>query len=168
VDRIRDLRHYLNTDTTRARAHLAKHIERIVMQPGERAYVASGSWNLVGAQMEDVEGARYAPYRLTCLNSPSRSRSCFSERPKPEPPLGNLDTYGTCNLRKTKRPNLAPTSSRDSARLAELQHPTMAVHTFSDIGCTPQCIAPCAVLLVTRLGQCRRLEGLCTPLDKQS
>lgn len=62
VERIQDLRHYLNTDTTLARAHLAKHIEKIVMQPGERAYVASGSWNLVGAQMEDAEGQNRTAY----------------------------------------------------------------------------------------------------------
>jgi hypothetical protein len=62
VDRIRDLRHCLNTDTTLARAHLAKHIERIVMQPGERTYVASASWNLVGAQMECAEGQNRTAY----------------------------------------------------------------------------------------------------------
>ena len=35
-------------DTALARAHLAKHVEKIVMQPGKKAYVVSGSWNLLG------------------------------------------------------------------------------------------------------------------------
>jgi hypothetical protein len=32
------------------------------MQPGERAYGASGSWNLLGAQMEYAEGQNRTAY----------------------------------------------------------------------------------------------------------
>jgi hypothetical protein len=41
-------------------AHLAKHVERIIMQPGKRAYVVSGSWNLLG-HGECAEGGNRAP-----------------------------------------------------------------------------------------------------------
>ena len=40
---IRDLRSYLNTDTPKGRAFLAKHVEKIVIAPTGAAYVASGS-----------------------------------------------------------------------------------------------------------------------------
>jgi site-specific DNA recombinase len=48
MQRVRDLRQYLNTDTLKARTHIAKHVEKIVMEPSGEAYVASGSWNLLG------------------------------------------------------------------------------------------------------------------------
>jgi site-specific DNA recombinase len=48
MQRMRDVRRYLATDTLKARAHLVKHVEKIVMQPSGRAYVASGGWNLLG------------------------------------------------------------------------------------------------------------------------
>jgi len=40
---IQDLREYLNTDTPKAHAFPAKHVEKIVMEPPARTYVASGS-----------------------------------------------------------------------------------------------------------------------------
>jgi site-specific DNA recombinase len=61
VNRIRDLRLYLNSDTALARAHLAKHVEKIIMQPGKKAYVVSGSWNLLG-HGECAEGQNRTAY----------------------------------------------------------------------------------------------------------
>jgi site-specific DNA recombinase len=46
--RIRDLRHYLNSDPATARAYLTKHVEQIVMDATGGVYVASGSWSLLG------------------------------------------------------------------------------------------------------------------------
>ncbi|MGB6876113.1 MAG: recombinase family protein [Candidatus Acidiferrales bacterium] len=48
MQRMRDLCAYLNTDALTARAFLVKHVEKIVMQPTGRTYVASGNWNLLG------------------------------------------------------------------------------------------------------------------------
>ena len=48
LNRIRDLRQYLNADPATARAYLTKHVEKIVMDPDGGMYVASGSWNLLG------------------------------------------------------------------------------------------------------------------------
>jgi len=42
MQRIRDLREYLNTNTPKARAYLVRHFEKIVMELTGRAYVASG------------------------------------------------------------------------------------------------------------------------------
>jgi site-specific DNA recombinase len=61
LNRIRDLREYLTGDTALARTHLAKHIEGIVMRPGEKAYIASGSWNLLG-HGECAEGQNRTAY----------------------------------------------------------------------------------------------------------
>lgn len=55
--RIRDLRHYLNTDTQLARVFLTKHVEKIEMEPDGRAYVASGRWNLLGDTAIRWDGA---------------------------------------------------------------------------------------------------------------
>jgi hypothetical protein len=58
MQRIRDLRQYLNTDTPTARAYLASHVEKIVMEPTGRAYVASGTWNPLGeGHWDGAEGA---------------------------------------------------------------------------------------------------------------
>jgi len=58
MQRIRDLRQYLNTDTPTARAYLASHVEKIVMEPTGRAYVASGTWNPLGeGRWDGAEGA---------------------------------------------------------------------------------------------------------------
>jgi hypothetical protein len=48
MQRVRDLRQYLNTNTLKARAHIARYVEKIIMEPTGKAYVASGSWNLLG------------------------------------------------------------------------------------------------------------------------
>ena len=46
--RMRDLRECLNGDPVVARAFFTKHIEKIAMEPTGRAYLASGTWNLLG------------------------------------------------------------------------------------------------------------------------
>jgi site-specific DNA recombinase len=46
--RMRDLRQCLNGDRVSARAFFTKHVEKIVMEPTGRAYIASGTWNLLG------------------------------------------------------------------------------------------------------------------------
>jgi len=57
MKRMRDLRVCLNEDSATARAHLVKHIESVVMEPNGKAYVASGSWNLLGdRRWECAEG----------------------------------------------------------------------------------------------------------------
>ena len=57
MGRIRDLRQYIGGDSAIARAHLVKHVESIVMEPNGKAYIASGSWNLLGERRwECAEG----------------------------------------------------------------------------------------------------------------
>jgi len=46
--RMHDVRAVLSYDVQTARAYLAKHIDKIVMEPAGRSYVASGRWNLLG------------------------------------------------------------------------------------------------------------------------
>ena len=46
--RMRDLRQCLTGDPVTARGYLARHVEKIVMKPSGKLYVASGSWNLLG------------------------------------------------------------------------------------------------------------------------
>ena len=71
MQRVRDLRQYLDTDTLKARAHLTKHVEKIVMEPSGRAYVASGSWNLLGeSTLGWCRGAE-----LNCLRRPFQGRA---------------------------------------------------------------------------------------------
>jgi len=66
MDRIRDLREYLNTDTPKARQFLERHIGKIVMEPAGNGYVASGTGTYLGASRHAgmVPRARYAPNRL--------------------------------------------------------------------------------------------------------
>ena len=55
--RMSDVRETLNGDAATARAYLAKHVEKIVMQPDGGMYVASGSWNLLGeGRWDGAEG----------------------------------------------------------------------------------------------------------------
>jgi site-specific DNA recombinase len=61
--RMRDLRQYLAGDAQTARTWLTKHVERIVMEPSGRMYVASGKWNLLGMrQSECAEGQNRTAY----------------------------------------------------------------------------------------------------------
>jgi hypothetical protein len=54
-----------NIDTPKARAYLAKHVEKIVMAPTGRAYVASGTWNLLGeVRWDGAEGQSWNKSRL--------------------------------------------------------------------------------------------------------
>lgn len=48
--RMGHVRETLSGDATTARAHLAKHVEKIVMEPDGDMYVASGSLNLPGGE----------------------------------------------------------------------------------------------------------------------
>ena len=48
LSKIRDLRTYLNGDVATARVYLTKHVAKIIMDPDEGIFVASGSWNLLG------------------------------------------------------------------------------------------------------------------------
>ena len=71
MQRIRDLREYLNTDTPNARAYLAKHVEKIDMEPsGGGTYIASGRWNLLGSTLGWCRGAE-----LNCLRRPFQGRA---------------------------------------------------------------------------------------------
>ena len=55
--RVRDLRQYLTSDTPTARAYLARHVEKILMDPAGGRYVASGGWNLLGeGRWDGAEG----------------------------------------------------------------------------------------------------------------
>ena len=55
--RMREVREYLSADPQTARTWLTKHVERIVMEPNGRIYIASGKWNLLGLrQSECAEG----------------------------------------------------------------------------------------------------------------
>jgi hypothetical protein len=52
-----DVRETLNGDAATARAYLAKHVEKIVMEPDGGVYVASGPWNLLGVgRWDGAEG----------------------------------------------------------------------------------------------------------------
>jgi site-specific DNA recombinase len=57
MERIRDLREYLNTDTPKARQFLERHIGKIIMEPAGKGYVASGSWDLLGGSQIRWDGA---------------------------------------------------------------------------------------------------------------
>ena len=55
--RMQGLREALNGDPAAARAFLNRHVEKIVMEPNGRAYVASGRWNLLGeGRWDGAEG----------------------------------------------------------------------------------------------------------------
>jgi len=55
--RMNDVRETLNGDAATARAYLAKHVEKIVMEPDGGMYVATGSWNLLGVgRWDGAEG----------------------------------------------------------------------------------------------------------------
>ena len=55
--RMQDLRSCLNGDTSAARAYLARHVEKILMDPAGGRYVASVGWNLLGeGRWDGAEG----------------------------------------------------------------------------------------------------------------
>jgi hypothetical protein len=56
-----DVRQTLNGDPATARAYLAKHVEKIVMEPDGGVYVATGNGNLLGVGRWMVPRARTAP-----------------------------------------------------------------------------------------------------------
>lgn len=64
LHRMRDVRAVLNSDVRTARAYLMKHVEKIVMEPDGRAYVASGNWNLLGPIRWDGAGGQNSTQSL--------------------------------------------------------------------------------------------------------
>jgi site-specific DNA recombinase len=59
--RLRDLRKLLNGEPRIARAAIGKHVQKITLTPEGRTYIASGSWDLLGAgavAVSMVPGAR--------------------------------------------------------------------------------------------------------------
>jgi hypothetical protein len=48
LEKMRDLRTFLNGDTITARAFLLKHVQRIEMRPNGKDYLASGDWDFTG------------------------------------------------------------------------------------------------------------------------
>jgi len=46
--RLADLRGLLNSEATTVRSEVAKYVQKIIVTPTGRTYVASGSWNLLG------------------------------------------------------------------------------------------------------------------------
>ena len=63
LERMRDVRAVLNSDVRTAKTYLARHVEKIVMEPDGKTYVASGSWNLLGdIRWECAEGQNRTAY----------------------------------------------------------------------------------------------------------
>jgi site-specific DNA recombinase len=56
--RLADLRGLLSSEATTVRSEIAKHVQKIVLTPTGRTYVASGSWDLLGTAAWMVPGAR--------------------------------------------------------------------------------------------------------------
>ena len=70
LSKIRDLRTYLNGDVATARAYLTKHVAKIIMDPDEGIFVASGSWNLLGDTQGMCRGGE-----LNSLRRPFQGRA---------------------------------------------------------------------------------------------
>jgi hypothetical protein len=68
--RLRDLQAVLNSDSISAKSHLAKHVEKIVMEPHGKMYVASGGWNLLGETLGWCRGGE-----LNSLRRPFQGRA---------------------------------------------------------------------------------------------
>jgi hypothetical protein len=66
--RLAQLRSMLTGEPRIARAEIAKHVEKITLNPEAQIYIASGTWNLLGSvAVTMVPGARHARccHRLT-------------------------------------------------------------------------------------------------------
>lgn len=48
--RLKELRLVLNSQPRIAQAEIAKHVEKITLTPEGRTYIASGTWNVLGAE----------------------------------------------------------------------------------------------------------------------
>ena len=62
--RLRDLRKLLNGEPRIARAAIGERVQKITLTPEGKTYIASGSWDLLGAgavAVSMVPGARFAP-----------------------------------------------------------------------------------------------------------
>jgi hypothetical protein len=53
---LRELQSVLNSDAISVQPYLAKHVEKIVMEPHGKMYVASGGWNLLGETLGMCRG----------------------------------------------------------------------------------------------------------------
>jgi hypothetical protein len=58
--RLADLRGLLNSEAAIVRCEIAKHVQKIILTPTGRTYIASGSWDLLGTAAWMVPGARIA------------------------------------------------------------------------------------------------------------
>jgi site-specific DNA recombinase len=56
--RLADLRGLLNAEAAIVRSEIAKHVQKIILTPTGRTYVALGSWDLLGTAAWMVPGAR--------------------------------------------------------------------------------------------------------------
>jgi len=71
--RLRSLRSMLAGEPRLARAEIARHVEKIILAPAGKVYIASGTWDLLGGvAVRMVPGARIAPFALSPTVSPSR------------------------------------------------------------------------------------------------
>jgi site-specific DNA recombinase len=69
-ERLRDLQAVLNNDAVAAKSYLARHVEKIVMEPHGKMYVASGGWNLLGETLGWCRGGE-----LNSLRRPFQGRA---------------------------------------------------------------------------------------------
>jgi hypothetical protein len=60
--RLRNLQSMLTGEARLARAEIAKHVEKIILTPEGKTYIASGTWDLLGnVAVRMVPGARHGP-----------------------------------------------------------------------------------------------------------
>ena len=69
-ERLRDLQAVLNSDAIAAKSYLTRHVEKIVMEPQGKTYVASGGWNLLGETLGWCRGGE-----LNSLRRPFQGRA---------------------------------------------------------------------------------------------
>jgi site-specific DNA recombinase len=67
---VRGVFEVLNSDAIAAKSYLARHVEKIVMEPHGKMYVASGGWNLLGETLGWCRGGE-----LNSLRRPFQGRA---------------------------------------------------------------------------------------------
>jgi hypothetical protein len=60
--RLSDLRSLFDAEAVTIRAEIAKHVQKIILSPEGRSYVAAGTWDLLGVAAWMVPGAWLAPW----------------------------------------------------------------------------------------------------------
>jgi hypothetical protein len=70
ASRLRDLQAVLNSDAISAKSYLTRHVEKIVMEPHGKMYVASGGWKLLGETLGMCRGGE-----LNSLRRPFQGRA---------------------------------------------------------------------------------------------